>query len=105
MKNYNLKCKVTSIKFNVKRFLLGIRYWFILKLIGKIPVIVNCTIYDDIMEYNFGKTRTYKPCVCFNNKVRNFSKVMGKEVALRLKELKLDKVQRKGNFFVLDLNK
>ena len=64
------------IKYKIRDIYLGIRYWIILKFIGKMPVIVNCTIYDDIMEYNFGKTRTYKPCICFNNRIKDFDKMV-----------------------------
>lgn len=47
------------------------------------PVIVNCTIYDDVMEYNFGKTRTYKACTCTKNIIRRFDKVVEEEINRR----------------------
>ena len=102
-----------KLGYKIRNLLLGIRYWFILKLVRKMPVIINCTIYDDVMEYNFGKTRTYKPCICFNNHVKRLDSVLRKvvdgEISLRLstKELlKGDgvKVSRNiNNTFVLHI--
>lgn len=63
-----------KLKFNIKKAIFDIRAKIILKLIGDMPVIVNCTIYDDVFEYNFGATRTYKPCIAYNNKIKRFEK-------------------------------
>lgn len=87
-------------RYNIKKFFLNIRYKIILWLIGKMPVIVNCTIYDDVVEFNFGKTRTYKPCICFNNRVRRLDSVVDEEIIRRRVNSDGD-VLRKGNSFVL----
>lgn len=90
------------IRYKIRDICLGVRYWIILKLIGKMPVIVNCTIYNDVMEYNFGKTRTYKPCVCFNNIVRNFDKMVDLAIKDRAVYTGGDaKISRKKNAFIL----
>lgn len=87
-------------KYYIKKVLLNMRYKIILWLVGKMPVIINCTIYDDVMEYNFGKTRTYKPCICFNNRVKKFDKVV--DIEIRRRMLKSGEgVSRKNNSFVL----
>ena len=57
---------------SIKKLWFNFKVKLILKLIGDTPVIVNCTIYDDVFEYNFGKTRAYKPCIAFNNRIRSF---------------------------------
>lgn len=62
------------VKEKFKKLFYNARAKIILKLIGDMPVIVNCTIYDDVFEYNFGKTMTYKPCIAFNNTIKSFKK-------------------------------
>jgi hypothetical protein len=57
---------------NFKKMYYDFKAKVILKLIGDMPVIVNCTIYDDILEFNFGETVVSKPCIAFNNVVKNF---------------------------------
>lgn len=88
-------------KYYIRKFFLDIRYKIILRLIGKMPVIVNCTIYDDVMEFNFGKTRTYKPCICFNNRVKRFDKAVDTEIGRRAVRTD-ESVLRKNNSFVLN---
>lgn len=63
-----------KIKYKIRKFFYDVRAKIILKLIGDMPVIVNCTIYDDIFEYNFGKSVAYRPCIAFNNTVKSFKK-------------------------------
>jgi hypothetical protein len=87
-------------RYHIKKFFLNIRYKIILWLVGKMPVIVNCTIYDDVMEFNFGKTRTYKPCICFNNKVKRFDRAVETEIERR-RTSSDENVLRKNNSFVL----
>ena len=105
---------IYKIKLDFAKLMLNLRYKLILKLIGAMPVIVNCTIYDDIMEYNFGKTRTYKPCICTKNTVKNFEQMINAEIARRkvyvgdgLEYVKKDsacfKTQRRGNSFALSI--
>jgi len=65
---------LSKLKYNIKNRYFNIKAKCILKLIGDIPVIVNCTIYDDIFEYNFGKTMSYSRCIAFNNTIKNFNK-------------------------------
>lgn len=65
-------------KYNTKKKFFGYKAKLILKLIGDMPVIVNCTIYDDIFEYNFGKTMSYKTCIAFNNTVKSLSSYANK---------------------------
>lgn len=62
------------MKYKFKKFFYDFRAKLILKLIGDMPVIVNCTIYDDIFEYNFGVTRSYKPCIAYNNVIKSFNR-------------------------------
>lgn len=64
----------------IKKFLLGLRYKIILKLIGKMPVIVNCVVDDGVFKYNFVSSI---PCIFTKNKIKR---------------------TRKGQAFVLDLN-
>ena len=61
-----------KIKYKIKKCYYDVKAKLILKLIGDMPVIVNCVIYDDIFEYNFGKTVTNKPCIAYNNTVKSF---------------------------------
>ena len=60
-------------KFKIKKIYYDLKAKLILKLIGDMPVIVNCTIYDDILSYNFSNVAD-KPCIAFNNKIEKFSK-------------------------------
>ena len=89
------------LRYRIKKFFLNIRYRIILFFIGKMPVITNCTIYDDVMEYNFGKTRTYKACICFNNKIRRLDRMIDREIERRKVPSDVD-VFRKNNSFVLN---
>lgn len=57
----------------IKNKVLQLRYYLIIKLIGNMPVIVNCTIYDDIFEYNFGKIRFTEPHIACNNTIKRFA--------------------------------
>lgn len=59
-----------KIKYNVRKFFCDVRAKIILKLIGDMPVIVNCTIYDDVFEYNFGKSMSHKSCIAYNNTIK-----------------------------------
>lgn len=88
------------LRYKVKKFFLDVRYKVILFFVGRMPVIVNCTIYDNVMEYNFGKTMTYKPCICFNNKVKRLDKMI--EIEISKRRVKTDSnILRKNNSFVL----
>lgn len=66
---------------SIKKFLLNIKYKIILKFIGNMPVIVNCTVDESVVKYNFLHN---KPCIFTKNKIKRV---------------------RKGQAFVLDLNK
>jgi len=105
---------IYKIKLDFTKLVLNLRYKLILELIGKMPVIVNCTIYDDVMEYNFGKTRTYRPCICAKNTVKNFEQMINAEIMRRkvyvgdsLDCVKKDGVRavtkRRGNSFALSI--
>jgi hypothetical protein len=69
------------------------------------PVIANCKVYDDVMEYNIGKTRTYKPCMFYNNHVVDFREIAIKyaeeEIGLRTKNIR----RSKNGALALDLSK
>lgn len=86
-------------QYRIKKFLLMIRYKIILWFIGDMPVITNCVIYDDIMEYNFGGL--HKPFICFNNRVKNLNKVLMNAVSKM--ETSDENVQHVGNSFVLKI--
>lgn len=83
-------------------YILKLRYFIIRKLVGNMPVIANCTIYDDMYEYNFtidGKGS--KPHMCYNNKLTRIAKVINDaEVYTGNKS----RVRRVGNSFSLKLN-
>lgn len=81
-------------------FLCG-KYQIIKHLIGDMPVIANCTIYDDIFDYNFGKIKFVKPHMCFNNRIRKLDRVIN-EVIVRM-ETSDKNVKHVGNSFVFKI--
>jgi len=63
-----------NIILKLKKFLFDCRAKLIIGLAGNMPVIINCEIYDDVFEKNFGSAKSWFPCVSFNNKLHSFQK-------------------------------
>lgn len=91
-----------NLKYKIKKYLLNIRYWLIIKLISDAPVIVNCTVYNDVLKYNTNKRGFY---IYKNNKVKSIEAMIENEIRRFSIDSSMDNVLRKGNSFVLDLHK
>ena len=72
--------KWAGFLYKRNKFLFNLKAKLILWLINDIPVIVNCTIYDDVFEYNFGSTYSWFKCIAFNNNIKPFTKYARKLV-------------------------
>ena len=86
----------------ISRNFLKLRYQLTKVLIGDMRVIANCTIYDDVYEYNFtmdGKSSL--PHMCYNNKLKRISSVVKSG---KVYTGNTTKVLRSGNSFSLQLN-
>lgn len=87
---------------SISNLFLRLRYVVVKRLIGNMSVIANCTIYDDVYEYNFtvdGKGSV--PHMCYNNKLKRISSVIGHTDVYTGNS---SKVMRSGNSFSLQLN-
>lgn len=69
MINDKLTIKYNGIIFKLNKFLFNCKTKLIIKLVGDMPVIMNCDIYDDVFDKNFKYSASY---ISFNNKLHNF---------------------------------
>ena len=57
------------IKYKIKVWFYRTRAKFVIWLVKDIPVMINCTTYDDVLDFNFGPLSRG---IAFNNKVKPF---------------------------------
>ena len=60
---------------------LKLKCWFIRKLIGDMPVIINCKIFDEDFDVNFGTRYINKqPFMFYSNDVKKLSWIIDKAI-------------------------
>lgn len=64
------------MKHKIKMWFYSARTKFIIWIVKDDPVMINCTTYDDVIDFNFGPSSCG---IAFNNKVKPF-----REAALKL---------------------
>lgn len=102
-RKYRLINYYYRIVYKYKKIYYDTKAKFIIWLVGNSRVIINCTIYDDIFEFNFGKTRSYKPDIAFNNKIVNLNHTINDRVE-QVIALRKHKIQCSGRAVVLNMN-
>jgi len=84
---------MSNMTYRIKRWLYRLRAKFVVWLVGDIPVIINCTVYDDVLRFNFPMGTDG---IAVNNKVKRF-----RDVALQFtkeeQELRRCGVSRSAN--------
>ena len=81
----------------MRKVMLKLRYFIIRKLIGKMPVIANCTIEETIVEINFLDKIKY---MCYNNTIKR-ARYHYQEKEVKQDNTGYGKVVRNGNTFAL----
>jgi len=84
---------------------LKLRYWLIRKLVGEMPIIANCKVYDEDFDDNFAKRYLdNEPFMFYRNDVRKLSWVIND--AIRRSQTSDPAVTRyHNNKYVLDPTK